>query len=210
MKRATRWWPPARRLPTAASGVSSFDPARTCRSPSSAHTGYQFDAAGQVVATRSYAMGAASTAATSQRNSVIPAQPGTWFLIDNGVWAGFSDRSNRDYLAGFREQVAFSPTRSVSFASGAHTGTGPTPAAASPPRRRTPWPPARVPPHRAKPSSMASPTSSLPTECGRVTGFRSRVEWSWWGGLDHAAPAPPSATSTSPAIGRRRVRSVRP
>jgi len=108
---------------TAASGVTGFDPSRTLSFAAGSHTGYQFNASGQVTAAKSYTLGAASTAATSQRNSVIPAQPGTWFLVDNGIWAGYWMReSSSVYLAGFLDQVTFSPTRSVSFASGSHTG----------------------------------------------------------------------------------------
>jgi len=46
-----------------------------------------------------------------------------WFAVTNGVWAGYWIReSSSVYLAGFVDQVTFSPTRSVSFASGTHTG----------------------------------------------------------------------------------------
>ncbi len=89
---------------TAASGVSGFDPARTLSFASGAHTGYQFDVSAARRPRPSLHPGRpASTAATSQRNSVDSAQPGTWLLVDNGVWAGFWIReSNRAYLGRLR------------------------------------------------------------------------------------------------------------
>ncbi|MGH2463344.1 MAG: glycosyl hydrolase family 18 protein [Candidatus Limnocylindria bacterium] len=104
-------------------GVTVYQPPRTLSFASGSHTGYQFNGAGQVTATKTYTLGSASTAATSQRNTLLPGQPGAWYLVTNGVWAGYwVKESSRVYLAGLTDQVSFSPWRGVSFAAGSHTG----------------------------------------------------------------------------------------
>jgi len=104
-------------------GITVFDPPRTLSFAAGSHTGYQFNGAGIATATKTYTLALASSAATSQRSIVLPGQPGAWFYVTNGVWAGYWIReSTRAYLAGFTDQVTFSPWRSVSFAAGTHTG----------------------------------------------------------------------------------------
>lgn len=86
------------------------------------HTGYQFDGAGAVTSTKAYTLTRASGALTSQRTTVA-GQSGNWFFVTNGLWAGYWVReSTQVYLAGFVEQVTFSPWRSVSFGAGTHVG----------------------------------------------------------------------------------------
>ncbi|HEU5456849.1 MAG TPA: glycosyl hydrolase family 18 protein, partial [Nocardioides sp.] len=86
------------------------------------HTGYQFNASGGVTASRTYSLGAASSASASRRTTP-PGRTGTWFLVMNGVWAGYwIPESARVYLPGFVDRQDLSPARSVSFATGAHTG----------------------------------------------------------------------------------------
>jgi hypothetical protein len=99
-----------------------YDPPVSLTFAGGSHTGYRFDAAGMVTGTKSYTLGAASSAATSQRTA-LPGQTGTWFYVTNGVWAGYWLReSTRVYLAGFLDQVSYAPWRAVSFAAGSHTG----------------------------------------------------------------------------------------
>jgi spore germination protein YaaH len=108
---------------TAPIGVIGFAPARQMTFTAGAHTGYRFTAAGAVTATKTATLAAASGAATSQRSTVIPSQPGAWLLVDNGIWAGYWIRESASaYVAGEVDRVTFSPTRTVSFAAGAHTG----------------------------------------------------------------------------------------
>ncbi len=86
------------------------------------HTGYQFNGSGAVSASKTYTLGAYSSASTSRRTTV-PSRTGTWFLVTNGVWANYwVQESARVYLPGFIGREDFSSPRSVSFATGAHTG----------------------------------------------------------------------------------------
>jgi hypothetical protein len=86
------------------------------------HTGYQFGATGAITSTKAYTLTKASGALTSQRTAVA-GQTGSWFLVTNGLWAGYWVReSNQIYLAGFVDLVTFSPWRGVSFAAGTHVG----------------------------------------------------------------------------------------
>ena len=108
---------------TAPVGVIGFTPSRSMTFASGSHTGYRFDASGAVTASKTYSLAATSGALTSQRSTVIPNHPGAWLLVENGVWAGYwIQESARAYLPGEIDRVTFSPTRSVSFASGSHTG----------------------------------------------------------------------------------------
>jgi spore germination protein YaaH len=96
-------------------GVLTFSPG--------SHTGYQFTASGAVTASRTFSLGAYSSASASRRTTP-PGRTGTWFLVMNGVWAGYwIQESARVFLPGFLDREDFSTPRSVSFATGAHTGT---------------------------------------------------------------------------------------
>ena len=86
------------------------------------HTGYQFNSSGAVTASRTYTLGAYSSASASRRTTPS-GRTGTWFLVMNGVWAGYwIQESGRVYLPGFVDRQDFSSPRPVSFAAGAHTG----------------------------------------------------------------------------------------
>jgi hypothetical protein len=52
------------------------------------HTGYRFDSSGRPTASRTYSLGSNSGASTSALRS-LPNQPGQWFYVTNGVWAGY-------------------------------------------------------------------------------------------------------------------------
>ncbi len=108
---------------TAPVGVIGFTPPRAMTFAAGAHTGYRFDATGAVTGTKTFSLAATSGAATSQRSTVVPGQPGAWLMVDNGVWAGYWIReSTRAYLPGEIDRVSFSPTRVATFAAGSHTG----------------------------------------------------------------------------------------
>jgi hypothetical protein len=108
---------------TAPDGVIGFAPPAQMIFAAGSHTGYRFTATGAVAATKTFSLSATSGAATSQRSTVIPAQPGAWLLVDNGVWAGYWIReSTRSYVPGEIDRATFAPPRVVSFASGSHTG----------------------------------------------------------------------------------------
>jgi spore germination protein YaaH len=100
----------------------TLNPPGSLQFSSGAHTGYQFGAAGQVTASKTYSLGAASSASASRRTT-LPGRTGHWFLVTNGVWAGFwIQESVRAHLAGFLDREDFGSPRAVSFAAGAHTG----------------------------------------------------------------------------------------
>ena len=108
---------------TAPVGVTGFAPPRAMTFAAGAHTGYRFDASGAVTGTKTFTLAAVSGAATSQRSTVVPAHPGAWLLVDNGVWAGYwIQESARAHLPGEIDRVTLASPRLVSFAAGAHTG----------------------------------------------------------------------------------------
>jgi spore germination protein YaaH len=108
---------------TAPVGVIGFEPPAGMTFAAGSHTGYRFDGAGQVTATKTVTLAAASGAATSQRSTVLPGQPGAWLLVTNGIWAGYWIReSTRAYVAGAIDRIDYAPWRGVSFAAGSHIG----------------------------------------------------------------------------------------
>jgi hypothetical protein len=80
---------------TTSGGLGSPGIANTTFSPTArldfqqgTHTGYRFNSSGGMTAQRTYTLGAASGANTSQR-TVIANQYGRFFYVTNGVWAGY-------------------------------------------------------------------------------------------------------------------------
>ena len=85
-------------------------------------TGYRFDSAGNVTASRSATLSQTSGASTDRRGT-IPGQPGRWLRIVNGIWAGYWVReSSRVRIPGQIEQQSLPGTTRATFAPGAHTG----------------------------------------------------------------------------------------
>lgn len=104
-------------------GMTIYNPPRLIHFSAGSTTGYRFDSTGNVIGTRTYSLTKASSAAASERSSVMPRHSGAWFLIVNGVWAGYwVAESTRTYLPGIAQQVTYSPTRTVSFLPGTYTG----------------------------------------------------------------------------------------
>jgi hypothetical protein len=69
-------------------GTTNYSPPVTLFFKGGGHTGYKFDSNGVVTGIKSYTLGADSSASTSSR-APIPNQPGNWFYVTNGVWAGY-------------------------------------------------------------------------------------------------------------------------
>ena len=88
------------------------------------HIGYQFDAIGAVIASRSYTLVRASHATASTRES-IRGHSGAWLKISDGIWAGYwiQEKPNSAFLQGLQARsVRYDPPRHVSFAGGTYTG----------------------------------------------------------------------------------------
>jgi spore germination protein YaaH len=103
--------------------VTIYSPVRALSFGPGTTTGYRFDAHGNVIASRSATLTAASNASTSRRSKTIPGHSGAWFYVVNGIWAGYwVPESARVHLSGIAELALYNPTRSVSFQAGTHTG----------------------------------------------------------------------------------------
>jgi len=68
--------------------MTTYNPPVTLYFTKGAHTGYKFSSAGAVTASKAYTLGSDSSAATSSRGPIAN-QPGNWFYVTNGVWAGY-------------------------------------------------------------------------------------------------------------------------
>ena len=111
---ATRWY-----FSTGTAQV--YMPSRSLTFAATTHTGYKFNAAGQVVATLQYTLPSASSAYANQRTT-IRGQSGVWFYVTSGSWKGYWVRESGSlYLPGFAAVTEFA-TRPVSFAVGTYTG----------------------------------------------------------------------------------------
>ena len=68
--------------------VQSFSPARLVSFSSGKHVGYRFASNGAVLASKAYTLLRSSTASATTRARGA-GHSGTWYLIGNGVWAGY-------------------------------------------------------------------------------------------------------------------------
>ncbi len=107
----------------ASGSTTTYNPPVTLFFKAGGHTGYKFDSAGTATGLKSYTLGADSSASTSSRAS-LPNQPGSWFYVTNGVWAGYwLQESSSVYLASAAPGTeTFAPARVVTFAAGSYTG----------------------------------------------------------------------------------------
>ncbi|MEO6059525.1 MAG: hypothetical protein ABIQ05_06130 [Candidatus Limnocylindria bacterium] len=69
-------------------GATTYNPAAALVFKAGSHTGYQFSSSGAVTAQKTYTLGSDSGANTSMR-AAIANQPGAWFYVTNGIWAGY-------------------------------------------------------------------------------------------------------------------------
>ena len=99
-------------------GKTTFDP-RTISFRAGTHTGYRFDSAGRVTASKTVSLSRGSSAAATAR-AIINGR--AHLYVANGTWAGYwIAESPSAYLRGFVDRRGFDP-RSVAFSSGTHTG----------------------------------------------------------------------------------------
>jgi thermitase len=103
-------------------GNLTFSPTVRFNVLAGTHTGYRFDSSGRPTATRTYSLGSNSGASTSALRS-LPNQPGQWFYVTNGVWAGYwLPASDVVYLAPDASRTIYDPPASLAFAEGTYTG----------------------------------------------------------------------------------------
>ncbi len=77
------WTPPA-----FAPADQAWSPATPVSFKKGTHTGYRFDAAGMPIASKTATLGADSGASVSSL-AIPPGQHGRFFLVTNGIWAGY-------------------------------------------------------------------------------------------------------------------------
>jgi uncharacterized protein YkwD len=101
-------------------GARELDPARRVVLLAGTHTGYRFDDAGAVAATKRYDLPRASGASTSMR-ALIGGRP--YLRIVDGIWAGYwIPESGRAYVKGFLFRKTYDPLQPLGFAAGTYTG----------------------------------------------------------------------------------------
>ncbi len=84
-------------------------------------TGFRFDAAGRILATRTATLSRPSSALASDRRT-IPGH-GVYLAVSNGLWAGYWIReSTVAYLPGIAGDQSFPGPRAVSFQTGTYLG----------------------------------------------------------------------------------------
>jgi Bacterial Ig-like domain/Cysteine-rich secretory protein family len=70
------------------STAQSFSPARLVSLSPGTHVGYRFGTTGAILASKAYALARWSSASATKR-ALVTGRSGTWYLISNGVWAGY-------------------------------------------------------------------------------------------------------------------------
>jgi hypothetical protein len=68
--------------------IEAYDPPQTLTFAAGTYVGRQFDADGAITTSRPYTLTTSSAAPTNQL-SEIPNQPGAWYFITAGIWAGY-------------------------------------------------------------------------------------------------------------------------
>ena len=86
------------------------------------HTGYRFSPAGTILGRKTVMLAAPATATADSRSSV-PNQPGTYFRITAGQFAGYRLRESlMAHVSGKVGEVIWSPTRTITFGAGRYLG----------------------------------------------------------------------------------------
>jgi spore germination protein YaaH len=107
--------------------VETYDPPRTLYFAAGNYVGRQFDANGAITASLSYTLGSPSNAPTSQR-STISNQPGFWYYITAGMWAGYWIQESAGTTLGPppapppQVSETYDPPRTLYFAAGTYVG----------------------------------------------------------------------------------------
>jgi len=103
----------------------AFNPRRTLSFAPGTYVGYQFNAAGGIVSSKSFALTTPSSAPTSQSASV-PGRSGTWYYITAGVWAGYwvpgSAGTSLSGAPPSRSEDSYRPWLPLNLAAGSYTG----------------------------------------------------------------------------------------
>jgi hypothetical protein len=71
-----------------AATAQSFSPTRLVSFSAGKHVGYRFASNGAAIATKAYTLASSSSASATTR-AIFSGRSGTWYLICNGVWAGY-------------------------------------------------------------------------------------------------------------------------
>jgi hypothetical protein len=101
---------------------ASLAPLERIKFDAGTYTGYQFDSAGRVTASRTGRLYHASGARADRRGTVA-GQAGQWLHVYDGMWAGYWVRETSHVRIGGTIWVhALAATTRISFASGTHTG----------------------------------------------------------------------------------------
>jgi hypothetical protein len=82
------WVPESTQIALAAPDITTYDPPAKLYFAGGNHVGYKFSDSGAVLGSKSYTLAHASSASTGSRRN-FPGQPGYWFYVVNGVWAGY-------------------------------------------------------------------------------------------------------------------------
>ncbi|HEX6129919.1 MAG TPA: polysaccharide deacetylase family protein [Candidatus Limnocylindria bacterium] len=107
--------------PTAAAAPSPDNP-RMVSFQAGTHTGYRFDADGDIVARKTYTLDRASAASTTKRTA-IPGRAGKYLYIVDGIWAGYHVRESMvSYVVGVVGSRTYDSPRVVSFPAGTIIG----------------------------------------------------------------------------------------
>jgi peptidoglycan/xylan/chitin deacetylase (PgdA/CDA1 family) len=86
------------------------------------HTGYRFSASGVILGRKTVTLLAPSTATADSRSSVAN-QPGTYFRISAGQFAGYRLRESlMAHVSGKVGEVIWTPTRTITFGAGRYLG----------------------------------------------------------------------------------------
>jgi peptidoglycan/xylan/chitin deacetylase (PgdA/CDA1 family) len=85
-------------------------------------TGYRFSSSGTLLGRKTVTLAAPATAAADSRSSV-PNQPGTYFHVTAGQFAGYRMRESlMAHVPGKIGEVTWSPTRRITFSAGRYLG----------------------------------------------------------------------------------------
>jgi hypothetical protein len=102
-----------------------YNPARTLQFAAGTYVGRKFNASGGGIASKYYTLTHDSAAPTGQR-ATIPNQPGAWYYITAGVWAGYwiQEQAGTTLAPAPNPPVieTYVPTRLLQFAAGTHVG----------------------------------------------------------------------------------------